>query len=119
MLFNRLPGDYVYVKLNEGERQNTNSILFLFQESEGPNCVMLLEEAIALQKQYTFLCTVFQLKENTSLHAVGITAKVSTALAKNNIPCNVVAALQHDYFLIPKESAEEAFLALKALENLQ
>lgn len=116
MLFERMLEDYVYAKINEKEVQNCNTVLFVFREKENTNCVLTLKEAQSKQLEYSFLCTVFRLVENTSLTAVGITAKVASALAKKGIPCNVVAAFHHDYFLVPKHLSETAFELLNALD---
>ena len=113
--FKRLPEDYVYVDFKNQDPQYAVSMLFSFSEKEGLNGVISRREAEEHKMDYTFVCSVFQLIETTALNAVGITAKVSTALAHKNIPCNAVAALHHDYFLIPKNRAEEAWELLKAL----
>lgn len=116
LLFERLSEDYVYVKFKTLNAQNYDSLLFSFIEKESANGVLSLREAKAHKMEYTFLCTVFQLTEHTALNAVGITAKVASALADKNIPCNVIAALHHDYFLVPKTRADEAYTILNALK---
>ena len=77
-----------------------------FQEKEGVSYVILQEKANGLP--YTYPCRSIQIKATTTLDAVGITAKVSDVLASANIPCNVIAAYYHDYFLVPLALGEKA-----------
>lgn len=56
------------------------------------------------------------LQVHTSLSAVGITAAVSTALARVGISCNVLAGFYHDHLLVPVESVDEAIEVLGGLE---
>ena len=116
LLFERLSPDYVYAKLSPEDRKEKYSILFTFYENESINAVLTLKSAEENAIKYTFPCAVFKLIENTSLTAVGITAKVSSLLAKNEIPCNVVAALHHDYFLVPLQRADEVSELLQQLD---
>ncbi len=44
---------------------------------------------------------------------MGLTAAVATALAKEGIACNVVAALRHDHLFVPYDRAAEAMEVLK------
>ena len=53
---------------------------------------------------------------NSSLHAVGLTARVSTALADCEIACNVVAGFYHDHFFVPSARADEAMKILSSLK---
>ena len=53
----------------------------------------------------------------TALDAVGITAKVSGVLAAANIPCNVIAAYHHDYFLVPLALGEKALELLNSSQS--
>ena len=77
-----------------------------FCEKEGFSYVLKEEDAGGLETH--FPCRCLELKAPTSLEEVGITAKVATALAKENIPCNVIAAYHHDYFLVPLTQGEKA-----------
>ena len=45
---------------------------------------------------------------HSSLHAVGLTAAVATALAERGIACNVVAGFHHDHLFVPFERRTEA-----------
>lgn len=37
----------------------------------------------------------------SALEGVGLTAAVSQTLAEHDIPCNIVAAFQHDHVFVP------------------
>ena len=49
--------------------------------------------------------------------SVGITAAVSTALARVGISCNVLAGYYHDHLLVPAGSVDEAIDVLGGLES--
>jgi len=83
-----------------------------FKEEEGLSYVIPQDKAMGLP--FTFPCRCIQLSVNTALEAVGITAKVSGVLAAANIPCNVIAAYNHDYFLVPLALGEKAFELLNS-----
>ncbi len=53
---------------------------------------------------------------NSALDGVGLTAAAASALAKEGIPCNVVAAFRHDHIFAPSGMAERALEALEALQ---
>lgn len=55
------------------------------------------------------------LQVHSALEGVGLTAAVATALAKADIPCNVIAAYHHDHLFVPWEQRDEALAILKQL----
>ena len=55
------------------------------------------------------------LEVHSSLEAVGLTAAVAGALAKEGISANVIAAYYHDHIFVPKASADRALAVLQAL----
>ena len=57
------------------------------------------------------------LQVHSSLSAVGLTATLSTALAKANISANIVAGLRHDHLFVPWEKRDEALRILQALAS--
>ena len=86
--------------------------LVQFKEKEGLSYVVPQKKAAEIPS--TFPCRCIQLMDNTALDAVGITAKVSGVLEAANIPCNVIAAFHHDYFLVPLALGEKAFELLNS-----
>ena len=57
------------------------------------------------------------LEMQTSLEAVGITAVVSTCLARWGIAANVIAGAFHDHILVPSDRAEEAMDHLRSIDG--
>ncbi|MYH58501.1 MAG: ACT domain-containing protein [Boseongicola sp. SB0675_bin_26] len=52
----------------------------------------------------------------SALDGVGLAAAVSSALAAQGIPANVVAATRHDHVFVPADRADEALAILLALQ---
>ena len=88
-----------------------------FGEREG--LTLILEEEKALKEELSyegvFLCIT--LNVHSSLHAVGLTAAVSTALARHNISANMVAGYFHDHIFVPTEQANDALRILKTMSE--
>ena len=57
------------------------------------------------------------LRVHSSLEAVGLTAAVSSALAREGVSANVVAAYCHDHVFVPSLRADEAVEILKRLSR--
>ncbi|WP_255313374.1 ACT domain-containing protein [Oligella ureolytica] len=51
----------------------------------------------------------------SSLEAVGLTAAVASALAKEGISANVIAAYHHDHVFVPLDKANQAMQILTRL----
>jgi hypothetical protein len=88
----------------------------LFREAEG--LTVIVPDAIAVDRGWRvmFRAAWITLTVHSDLHAVGLTAAVSDALADNGISCNVVAAAHHDHLFVP---VDEGAAALAALRDLQ
>jgi hypothetical protein len=54
---------------------------------------------------------------HSGLEAVGLTARISTALAAHGISANIVAAFHHDHVFVPWDRREEAMTALRELSE--
>ena len=54
---------------------------------------------------------------HSSLHAVGLTAAVSTKLTEAGISANVVAGFHHDHVFVQEHHADEALRILRALAS--
>ena len=98
-----MPSLYGYTKVHDPYTS-------FFAQINAPSGTSYLIEVNSPAKasEVRFLCRGIQLHSATSLHAVGITAKVSAVLAQHRVPCNVIAGLEHDYFFVPHALAEEA-----------
>ena len=84
-------------------------------EQEGLTLVVAASTAAAagLASQPAFCCITLQV--HSSLEAVGLTAAVSTALARRSIPANLVAGAFHDHVFVPADRAEDALETLQRL----
>jgi hypothetical protein len=54
---------------------------------------------------------------HSSLDAVGLTARISAALAERGISANIIAACRHDHVFVPWERRDEAIAALRGLSQ--
>lgn len=79
-----------------------------FSETEGLTLVLLKDaaESSGLHYQGVFRCITLGVHSN--LQAVGLTAAVSTALAKKGIGANIIAGYFHDHIFVGSENASEA-----------
>ena len=97
-----------------GDFAHTNPIAS-FQENEGLSLVITQQAATRNKLSYegTFRCIT--LAVHSSLHAVGLTAVVSQALAEKQISANMIAGCHHDHIFVPASLAEQA---LRIIENI-
>ncbi len=101
------------------DEQVTSSLLRqskgMHREREGVTLILdaLLARELGLSFEGTFRCITCEV--HSSLDAVGMTAAMSTALAKVGISANVVAAYYHDHIFVPSAQVETALNVLVAL----
>lgn len=107
-------GRYVYCYANNIDNISFSKILFLFKENEGITVVLKKEDADEFNLEYSYVAAWITFKVHSSLEAVGMTAAFSTALGKENISCNVVAAYFHDHIFIDEKDAEKAMNVLSS-----
>ena len=105
-------GEYVFCTVQNTQTVNFNEILFHFKETEGITIVLEKHIADQLALHYSFVASWITLTVHSSLEAVGLTAAFSTALGKENISCNVVAAFYHDHIFVDKKDAAKAMEVL-------
>lgn len=87
----------------------------LFAETEGTTAILPVERTRELGLADAEWFRRITLTVHSSLEAVGLTAAIANALAREGIPANVVAAFFHDHVFVPAEKAEEALQALRKL----
>jgi uncharacterized protein len=114
----RNPGEFVFCALDTVEQASALRPLCLFQEQEAITAILPRRQADDMSLPYSVVCTWITLSVHSSLEAVGLTATVSQALARENISCNVVAAYYHDHIFVPIADAERAMNVLLALSDL-
>jgi uncharacterized protein len=108
-------GDYVFCTTTD--KINVEDVLMLFKENEGTTMILQKDTADILGLPYSFVAAWITLTAHSSLAASGFTAAFSTALAKENISCNVVAAFYHDHIFVDKKDAEIAMKILVSLSS--
>ena len=89
-----------------------------FREAEGLTAIVPKQQAESLGIGYQFECAMVTLDVHSSLDAVGLMAMVSTALAEEQIPCNVVSAYYHDHLFVPFEERERVMRLLHGLAGI-
>jgi len=86
-------------------------------EEEGITSVIRVEDAERLGIVIGFTAAWLTLEVHSALEAVGLTASVSSALAAEQIPANVLAGFHHDHVLVPYVDAERAIAVLDGLRS--
>lgn len=119
MLANMKPvlnkGEYVFAVIADAGLISGKEVLGYFQEKEGLTVIVSKIYADEKSLAYSFIASWITLTVHSSLEAAGLTAAFSTALAKENISCNVVAAFYHDHLFVPAKDAKKAMEALEKL----
>ncbi len=112
--FDLLDRPVVYAIVTRG--YDASEALATVREEEGTTVVV--EQSVADDDGlvYEFVGAWITLAEDTELGAVGVTARLSAALARAQIPCNVVAGFHHDHLVVPWEQRHRALEALRGLD---
>lgn len=113
----RRPGVYTVVSVANREVLLGDGVEALIGEAEGTTVVLTHEESLRRGLNGEFQAAWLTLEVHSSLDAVGLTAAVSTALAADGIPCNILAGFHHDHLLVPVEKADQALERLAALRS--
>lgn len=111
--------DYVFVSVEpEALGINLGDIYGLFREKEGTSLVLSRKVAERFGCDYDGVFHCISLSVHSSLEAVGLTAAISTALAKDGISANVVAAFYHDHIFVNSDKSQQALECLRRLSTL-
>lgn len=112
----RRPGRYIMtgpMEADEATALSLEQVEALISEAEGWTAIVKADAASTSDESEHFAWLTLDV--HSSLHAVGLTAAVSSALADAGIPANMVAAFHHDHLLVPTGRAAEALEVLAAL----
>jgi len=110
-------GEYVFCTIPHSQAIDPANIIGSFKEAEGLTVILNKEIADNLSLDYTYVSAWITLTVHSSLEAVGLTAAFSSALAKEGISCNVIAAYYHDHIFVAKNDAIKAMEVLKSLSS--
>lgn len=110
------PGEYVFCPAGPAAPVPAEALGW-FREPEGPTFVLPRAVADAHGLPYGYVAAWLTLTVHSSLAAVGLTAAVAGALARENISCNVVAAYYHDHLFVALADADRALGALRRLSE--
>ncbi|NND45206.1 MAG: ACT domain-containing protein [Xanthomonadales bacterium] len=108
---------FVFTTLGDGQNSPLADLqpYATCREPEGLSLILEQAEADRQGLNYEGTFRMISLQVHSSLHAVGLTAAVSTALADRGIAANMVAGRYHDHVLVPAERAAEAMTILEDL----
>jgi uncharacterized protein len=109
------PGRFVFVVVPDDDLLDAIAPEATIREPEGVTAVVRREQADALGLPYDYVAAWITLRVHSALDAVGLTAAVSTALARAGLSCNVIAGYHHDHLLVPADRASAALDALAGL----
>jgi uncharacterized protein len=110
-------GEYVFCTVSALKSVDLQKIIFVFKEEEGITIIIEKKLADKLQLSYSFVAAWITLTVHSSLEAVGLTAAFATALAKEGVSCNVVAAFYHDHIFVNKNDTAKAMNILTQLSE--
>ncbi len=111
----RASGTYVFTTVPGPEVPDGLTPVATVREDEGLTLVLPREEADRVGLSYDHVAARITLQVHSDLAAVGLTAAVSTALARAGISCNVLAGYHHDHLFVPADEADRALTVLEGL----
>ncbi|MCB0550149.1 MAG: ACT domain-containing protein [Phaeodactylibacter sp.] len=110
-------GEYVFATVPNTASIPRESTVCEIKEKEGITVVVSKEDAAALGLPFEYVASWITLNIHSSLEAVGLTAAFSSALAQNNISCNVIAGYYHDHIFVDKKDKDKAVKVLRAMSE--
>ena len=108
------PGVYVFCAVDPGTVLDVEPVASM-AEDEGRTVVLPEADAGRLGLVTAFRCAWITLRVASSLDAVGLLARVTSALAAHGISVNPVAGFHHDHLFVPHDRADDALAVLDAL----
>ncbi len=109
------PGRFVYTTLPV--LPDGIAVVASVLEDEGVSVVIEQSLANRLGLRYDYVAAMITLRVHSSLHAVGLTSAVASALADAGISCNVVAGNFHDHLFVPLDRSEQVLSVLHDLAS--
>lgn len=110
-------GVFAFISVAGEHKPAWEDVVAAIREPEGLSLVVPLGVAEQLGTAILFRAAWITLTVHSDLHAVGLTAAFSRALADVGISCNVVAGAYHDHIFVPHEQASAAMAVLVSLQQ--
>jgi uncharacterized protein len=110
-------GTFVFACIDDEARLEAVTPDATIREDDGLTVVLRREQADRLGIAYDYVAAWITLRVHSALDAVGLTAAISTALARAGLSCNVIAGYHHDHLLVPAHRAGEAIAVLSDLSR--
>lgn len=109
------PGELACCCLPHGRREDLAQLepLGFLEEDEGLTVLLRREDADAAKLDYSVVLRRIVLGVHSALEAVGLTAAISTELAKAGCSANIWAGFHHDHVLVPVAQASRALDVLR------
>jgi len=110
-----LPEEYVFCTLSDKHAIDLYRLspLAYFRERKGLSIVLTRNEADSAKLSYESSFGGITLQVHSSLNAVGLSAAIANALAKEGISANIIAAYHHDHVFVPHAQLNRALEILK------
>lgn len=110
-------GVYAYCLVPHGTDVQSFAPIATVAEDEGMSLIVKEDIARAAGLALKFRAAWITLSVHSDLHAIGLTAAFSSALARAGISCNVVAGIFHDHIFVPVELGGQALQVLRDLQK--
>lgn len=110
-------GEYIFATVSDIESIPRSLTICEMKEQEGMTIVISKQDAEQLGLSFDFIASWITLNIHSSLEAVGLTAAFATALAKQDISCNVIAGYYHDHIFVDKKDEAKAMDVLIELSK--
>lgn len=109
-------GVHVFATIPSGTVLDVTPVV-AFEEDEGRTVVLRAEDATRLGIAAEYPCAWITLRVHSALAAVGMLARVTTALAAHGISVNPVSGFHHDHLFVPHDRAADALRVLQELRD--
>ena len=110
-----LQGTYQLVKLPEGSAipQEVLAQEFYTVSKTHDELSIIVSDSVVIESNYIETWRIIKFVENMDLSLIGITSKISTVLANENINACYVATYNTDYVLVKNDKLEKAITVLE------
>ncbi len=114
-----ISGEFVFVSTKDPAlvASLSSEAISIFREDEGVSLLVPVELAKLAEQNVEQPMRCITLNVFSSLEGVGLTAAVSKALADQAIPCNMIAAFNHDHVFVPSKLCGQAMSVLQSLQK--